>query len=115
MGVDLSFCDFKFTYRNFACFRRKLALEICVELDEMEGFGGDISWDEVHDPLVPFLSACDCDGEISPHDCPFIANRLREIVAASPDDPKNYWKVRALDIAEAMESAADRGQVFRLS
>ena len=81
----------------------------------MEGFGGDTSWDEIQDPLVPLLSISDCGGEISPQDCPFVANRLMEMVTASPDDPQDYWKVRAVEVAEAMQIAAAKGQVFRLS
>ena len=114
VGVDLSHGDVHFSYRNFNCFRRKLALEICVEPSEMEGFGGETSWDEIQDPLVPLLSISDCGGEISPQDCPFVANRLMEIVTASPDAPQDYWKVRAIEVAEAMQIAADKGQVFRL-
>ena len=114
MGVDFSHGDVHFSYGNFNRFRRKLALEICVDAAEMEGFGGSTSWDEIHDPLVPFLRAGDTDGEIPPHDCQFVADRIREIVAASPDDPQDYWKVRALEVAEAMQLAADKGEVFRL-
>lgn len=114
MGVDFSHGDVHFSYGNFNRFRRKLALEICVDAAEMEGFGGSTSWDEIHDPLVPFLRAGDTDGEIPSHDCQFVADRIREIVATSPEEPTLYWKDMALRVAEAMQIAADKGEVFRL-
>ena len=114
MGVDFSHGDVHFSYGNFNRFRRKLAAEICVVIDEMEGFGGDTPWSEIHDPLVPFLSASDCDSEIPSHDCPFVADRIKQVVDASPDDPMVYWKDMALRVAEAMQIAADKGEVFRL-
>ncbi len=114
MGVDFSHGDVHFSYGNFNRFRRKLAMEIGIEADEMESFGGTRAWDEIADPMTPFMSACDCNGEIASHDCQFVADRFREIVAASPEDSTLYWKAMALRVAEAIQTAAESGERFRI-
>lgn len=114
MGVDFSHGDLHFSYVNFNRFRRKLALEIGVDAGEMEGFGGSKSWESIDDPIVPLLAACDSNGEIAAHDCPFVSKRLLEIVAESPEDDALYWKERAMQLVEALQIAAEREEKFHI-
>lgn len=48
------------SYSGFHRFRQRLAAEIGIELEEMQGFGGDKEWDEKQ-PLTPLLTHSDCE------------------------------------------------------
>lgn len=115
MGIDFSHCEAHWAYSGFMRFRIRLAKEIGIDLMKMDGFGeapdyGGLPWDKVIDPIVPLLNHSDCDGELSPQECKLVAPRLRELVASWPDD--DYDKIKALELAEGMEFAADEGEAL---
>jgi hypothetical protein len=95
------------SYLGFHRFRKRLAEEIGVDLDKMEGFGenedGAVPWSITDDPIVPLLDHSDCDGELTPDLCAEIAPRLRELVANWPDD---YDKRNAILLADSMDTCA---------
>lgn len=94
MGLDFSVSDAHWSYSGFHTFRERVAREIGIDLNSMQGFGGSISWEKIVDPISKFLYHSDCDGTITPEDCFAIYPRLRELVKDWPDhDPD---KVRAL-------------------
>lgn len=35
----------------------------------MDGFGGDVSFDTISDPIKPLLDHSDCEGELTPEEC----------------------------------------------
>ena len=47
------------SYSCFHEFRRKLAAEIGIDLDDMDGFEGTLSWDDLKDDIVPLLDHSD--------------------------------------------------------
>ncbi len=90
------------------CFRRRLAGEIGINLDQMEGFKEGIrSWAKIKDPIVPFLNHSDCEDEMTPEQCKVVAPRLRELVADWED---GHDKQNALELADDMERMANDGQ-----
>lgn len=110
------------SYGGFARFRRNLAAEVGINLDNMIGFSGDrpgIEWDNylLTEPLVPFLHHSDCDGELSPEVCATVAPRLREIITKWPekdeeppsDKRSGYDRMMGLRLASLMETAARNG------
>lgn len=108
MGLDFSHCDAHWSYSGFHFFRKRLAAEIRVELDEMAGFGGTGDWSKVKDPIVPLLNHSDCDGELTSDECKVVASRLRELVSDWSDDDRD--KADALELAQGMELAASRSE-----
>ena len=129
MGLDfINGDDAHWSYSGFNSFRRRLAKEIGIDLDEMQGFGhlngkpGWRSWDEVDDPIKPFLMHSDCDGEMSPEECLQVGPRLREIVSSWPAAVAlslyggtilpEHDKVNALKLADAMEENAREGKTL---
>lgn len=90
MGLSTSHDAFNGSYSGFMEFRKFIAKEIGINLDQMEGFTGDIfseepapdgiSWDTINDDLKILLNHSDCDGSISYADCKKIADRLQEVV-----------------------------------
>ncbi len=108
MGIDFSHGQARWSYGGFNNFRQRLAQILGFNLNDMIGFGGDLSWDQVHDPIKDLLDHSDCDGDLSPEQCATIAPRLREMVTAWPND--EYDKVSALKLAEGMELAAAEGE-----
>ena len=98
------------SYGGFNDFRRRLALEIGIHLDRMEGFGGRnpgklMPWSSVKGDLVPLLHHSDCDGEMYPDECRRVAPRLREIVMRWPvgDYDRRCGQVLADAMAEVAE------------
>jgi hypothetical protein len=105
MGLDFSHTDARWSYSGFHEFRRRLARELGIDLDKMDGFvdRNGLSWDKIIDPIKPFLNHSDCDGELSVRECRMVALRLRVLIADWPDD--DYDKRNALLLAEGMELA----------
>lgn len=80
MGLDFNYCDAHWSYGGFHDFRVKVAESICINLNEMEFFGGSNSWKTVHDGVKPLLLHSDCDGHLTPKQCAKIYPRLESIV-----------------------------------
>lgn len=99
MGLNFSNSDVQWAYSGFAQFRKRLAADIGINLEEMQGFGGAREWDHTNDGIVPFLSHSDCDGELTPLEMSVVAPRLRTIVSKWEDC---YDKQRALELSEDM-------------
>lgn len=103
----------QWSYTGFNAFRRRLAEEEEFDLDSMDGFGGDVGWDDVITDLKPLLNHSDCDGDISPEDCATVTKRLREVVMAWPWDGKlstAHDQRAALALATCMEICATNGE-----
>jgi len=122
MGLDFSHCNASWSYDGFDRFRQKLAKEVGIDLDSMEGFDiravltGKISnsnkWsslkpDDVHD----FLNHSDCDGILTPEQCGRIAPRLTELIKDWDDD--DYDKQQALELIEGMNAASQAGEPLK--
>lgn len=109
MGVNFSYCMAHWTYSFFHDFRVKLANEVGIDLNQMEGFGGDHLFSNYQDAIIPLLQHSDCQGELSAEECSRVAPRLREIVASwngDPDQPEAWL------LAEGMERAAQLNKPF---
>lgn len=113
MGIEFSHCEARWGYGAFNNFRTKLAKEIGIDLDRMEGFVSDgcgLSWDKIMDPIKDLLDHSDCDGDLTPKQCRTIAPRLKELVVDwSDEDPD---KRKALLLAEGMAWAAEQNEKF---
>jgi len=101
MGLDFIGSDVHFSYSGFHFFRIELAKSIGIDLEKMEGFGGNISFDTVNDGIKDFLNHSDCDGYLNPSQMKQIIPRLREIVNTWEDS--DWEKERALKLANDME------------
>jgi hypothetical protein len=83
---DNSSPDVAWSYSGFAEFRRWFAQAEGFGLDEMDGFGGLRSWNDVRTPLAPFLDHPDVGGpDLSPIQCAAMLPRLREIADQSQE------------------------------
>ncbi len=114
MGLNFKDSEAQWSYGGFMTFRRRLAAEIGIVLNEMQGFrigevAGGGSWDSVKDDIVPFLNHSDCDGELTPEECKRVAPRLRELVRDWPD---GFDKGMAIILADDMERIADSGEAL---
>jgi len=102
--IDFNGCNARWSYIGFHEFRKRLALEISVPLDDMADFsdsGFGISWDTVNDDIKLLLDHSDCDGLLVFEECKKIEPRLRELVKNWPDE--DYDKINALRLADAMQ------------
>jgi len=108
MGVNFSHCDVGWAYSGFNRFRDRLTKELGFSLKDMEGFGGNKSWDKIKDPILPLLNHSDCDGNLTPEECKEVAPRLRELVQNWHED--DFDRQAALGLAEGMDAAADAGE-----
>ncbi|MGY4997404.1 hypothetical protein [Streptomyces sp. 900105245] len=77
---DTSSPDVSWSYTGFKVFRRWLAQAEGFALEEMRGFGGQRTWNDLSTPLAPLLDHPDDDGpDLSPIQCAAILPRLQEI------------------------------------
>lgn len=105
MGLDFSHTDVRWGYTGFNFFRKKLANAIGMDLDRMQGFGGDIPFSTFNDDIVPLLDHSDCEGELTIEECKRVAPRLRELVSSWSDE--DIDKQKALELAEGMDHAVE--------
>lgn len=57
-----------------------------MNLDEMEGVGGDIPFENFTDDIIPLLDLSDSDRYLMPEVCQNVAVRLRQLIRNWPDD-----------------------------
>ena len=61
MGLNFNYSDARWSYDGFDCFRKRLAAQIDINLNDMQGFssstGKNLSWDNVFDPIKPIVSS----------------------------------------------------------
>lgn len=115
MGVSFSHCDFGLTYGLFNQIRKDLAREAGIPLGRMQGYGGAGPWDEITDPLVPFLRAPDTDGSLTPEQCLACKRRIQELASRWSPSSKKSPHVRkdlVMRLAEGMALAAYLGEMF---
>jgi hypothetical protein len=87
--------------------RDRLANDIGIRLCEMQGFGGNKSWDSFKDPIIPFLDHSDCEGEIDSNTCGILSKRILELVENWDDD---YDKKQLVMLAKDMELLSALGE-----
>jgi len=101
------------SYTSLFEFRRTLADQIGVRLEDMEGFGGTKPWSLVVDPIAPLLMLEDVSGSISVALCPQVADRLESLVREwNADNPD---RERALELVVALRLAHRLRQRLRMS
>lgn len=120
MGIDFAFRKKEFpknsphwSYSGFNVFRKRLAKDIGIELDAMDGHGGSIAWDTVEDDIVPLLNHSNCDGELSYDQCEKVAPRLRELIKGWPED--DYDKRTALKLCDMMDECAKNDWILEFT
>lgn len=110
MGLDLLLSRIdhngpsaRWAYSGFHEFRRRLANEVGIALEEMQGFGDpQRSWKDFGaEPLLPLLNHSDCEGDLDYKACLLVAPRLREIVARW--DEHDYDRQMAERLADMMD------------
>jgi hypothetical protein len=105
MGIDIYPGGAHWSYSGFHAFRKALAQEVGIDLDEMVGFGGETPWpNSKKEPIVHLLNHSDCDGKMTPKQCRACAPRLRELI--SKWDIADYSTSSALKLVGGMEVAA---------
>lgn len=98
-------------YLSFNAFRERLATMEGIFLPDMQGYGGDRSWDEISSDLKPLLDHSDCEGELTPQECAQVASRLRVLLALWPRDESgmDYDRRNCKLLASCMEDCAHDG------
>ena len=117
MGLDIRPGGASWSYRGFMNFRRNLAAEDGIDLDTMNGFGGNKSWDTVTSALEPLLDHSDCDGYIDSYDCETMIPRLRRVSQQwHGNDAIRDYDVFQLDkLIAGMEHCAEHGCALRFA
>jgi hypothetical protein len=113
MGIDFSVSKASWSYSGFHAFRRRLALEIGIDLDKMKGFGkgfgetegkgfgeteDGLSWDNIIDPIALFLNHSDCDGYLTATQSRRVGKRLMKLVEKWPEN--DYDRQMSLELAK---------------
>jgi hypothetical protein len=116
MGLDFSHTDAHFSYYGFHEFRRRLALLIGVNLDEMKGFTDPPEagkpWSAIDDPIVHLLDHSDCNGEIDREQCEEVARRLRQLLDEWQDEDDEayaYYQLHGRKLVQGLEIASAFG------
>lgn len=80
MGLDISVVEkreiYGFragSYSGFNEWREKLASLVSIELDEMDGFGGNKEWED-NTKFIELLNHSDCEGILTQDECESLSN-----------------------------------------
>ena len=105
MGLNCTHGCYDGPYSYFNNFRRWVALQIGLNLDSMEGFGGDISFDITNHPIKPLLNHSDCDGELTPDECRSVIRGAQLILEKI--DPADWadWEIKLKTFANGCKKA----------
>lgn len=111
MGLDTTHNAWHGPYSSFSLFRRYMAKTIGMDLDKMEGYGGDISFSQFDDDLCILLDHSDCEGDISPENCRRLALRLDQLISTMEPDKSPYSNYqRALQFSKGCKLAAEKNE-----
>ncbi len=92
MGLRVTHGCWEGAYHSFSLFRTELAKVFKIELDDMEGFGGFVSWGPYRKhPITILLDHSDCDGVISWKDTRKVADALK-FIRLDPRTPRAILK-----------------------
>lgn len=102
MGLDISPGTFCMSYGSFNNLRRDIAKSCGFDLDQMEGFAGNRSWDEIRSPVAYLLNHSDCEGKIPFNEVVQLKPELDKVCALWEDC---WHKERLKTLIEACELA----------
>lgn len=109
MGLTLRpYCNVATTeasrsYSGFNAYRHELAKAIGIDLDQMEGFGGELIWDHVSSPLKALLNHSDCDGIIHWFECRDMLPDLEAVTERLPAQEQDNHKELIATVKECIE------------
>lgn len=117
MGLDIRPGHACWSYSGFNMFRRALAAEEGIDLNQMVGFGGERPWETSHGehitPLAPLLNHSDCDGYLEGYECEEVLPRLKLILdrwaAADNWAERDYDIQQGYELCESMQHSIDHG------
>lgn len=114
MGLNTTHGAWDGSYGSFGAFRDLIAKKIGINLNDMQGFGGNKQWANVKDDLTHLLNHSDCDGGIKPQHCKLIAKRLDEIVDTVTDheDETGYFREKMRTFSKGCKLAARKKQTL---
>lgn len=114
MGLDTTHNCWHGPYSSFNEFRRKLALQIGINLDEYIGYsdtGTKHLLDIKHD-IMPLLNHSDCDGELSVEEASRIADGLTDILSGG-EKMDHYLKEQITQFRNGCIRAVRRNETIK--
>lgn len=112
MGLDINPGGAHWSYSGFNQFRRDLAKEEGLNIQDMAGYGGTLEWDDTATDLRPLFNHSDCDGYIDAFDCEDMVPRLKQISEAWKSDSevgRQYYIDQLDSLIKGMEHCAEHG------
>ena len=108
MGIDFKVGNLhaSWSYGGFHEFRKRLAAEIGMDLEEL--YKGKYPFPQ--EPLTFLLDHSDCDGILTSEQCLKLWPRLELLTASWP--ATDYDKIQAAQLIECMKATAKAGTVL---
>lgn len=115
MGLDTTHGCFHGTYSKFHRFRKALAAQIGISLDEYKQYN-DKGFKDLRDlkgDLIPLLNHSDCDGELSVEECKMIERGIANVLANFNDKlgHDDDFGERLAQFREGLLDAIEKGEV----
>ncbi len=108
MGLDFSHTEAHWSYSGFNRARTRLVAILGYDFDVLCDHSVPAPKSLLEDSIAPIIFHSDCDGDISPEHCKTTAPRLRELIAAWPEDDFDRQQFEML--AAGMDDAAEANE-----
>lgn len=112
MGLDTTHNCWHGAYSSFHRFRKSLAEQIGINLEEFEGYEGDKRFEDVKHDIVPLLDHSDCDGELSVEESKQIVKGLNDILENFKEDipHDSYFKDKIIQFRDGCIEAIEKDE-----
>lgn len=112
MGLDTTHNCWHGPYSSFHRFRKSLAAQIGINLEDFEGYNGDKRFEDVNHGIIPLLDHSDCDGELSVEESKQIVEGLNNILENFDENlPQDYnFKEKIIQFRDGCIDAIEKGE-----
>lgn len=120
MGLDTSHDCWHGAYSSFNTFRKRLANEININLDECIGYGdGSVDLTTINHGIIPLLNHSDCDGILTVEESKQILvglndilNKMEPLNEDNTNFLENKWfRNKIIQFIKGLELAIERNEV----
>ena len=117
MGLDTTHNCWHGPYSSFNRFRKSLAEQIGINLDDYYGYGGDGTkeLESIEHDLMPLFNHSDCDGELTVEESKLIVSGLNNVLDNFNEDLDSdfNFKEKIIQFRDGCLDAIEKNEIIK--